>query len=391
MIDFLSPKGRLLVLKFMRFGALLLIFYSNLALFHKDLYSATILAVLIIIIGINDFIREKFLKNHQSVWYYLSFILSNIISIYFSCKVKCDGTVLYSVVLLIDLLIFNEKIPSFLLIINFIAFSIPYKIDSNPANNLSLQNIFWSYFNMFIIVYIVRSIFIEKFRTDKLNKELTNANLKLKEYSEKIEELTVSKERTRIAQELHDSIGHSLIALSMNLEYAGNVVDLKPEKAKEVIKKSYTISKNCIVNLREVVNVLKEDFSIKNLHNAINELFGNFHKNERYKFNLKIDDTIENEPPSIKSCIYKTVMEGITNGIKHGNAEVFDIEIIKAYDNILFKISNNGSGCSDIKKSNGTKGIEKRITELGGTVEFYSKSGIGFTIDAKIPIKERKL
>ncbi len=87
-----------------------------------------------------------------------------------------------------------------------------------------------------------------------------------------------------------------------------------------------------------------------------------------------MDDSIENVPSNIKSCIYKAVMEGITNGIKHGNAEVFDIEIIKSYNNILFKISNNGLGCNNIKKSNGIKGIEKRITNLRGTVEFYSKN-----------------
>lgn len=205
----------------------------------------------------------------------------------------------------------------------------------------------------------MRSLFIEKTRENKLNNELINANLKLKEYSEKIGELTVSKERTRIAQELHDSIGHSLIALNMNLEYAENVVDLKPEKAKEVIIKAHGISKGCIVKLREVVSVLKEDTLIDNLSDAVNKLFENFHNNEKYKFNLKMYEDIETATPIIKSCIYKTIMEGITNGIKHGNADIFNIEIVKDHDNILFKIRNNGLGCKSIKKSNGTKGIEK--------------------------------
>lgn len=83
--------------------------------------------------------------------------------------------------------------------------------------------------------------------------------------------------------------------------------------------------------------------------------------------------------------ISKTIMEGITNGIKHGNADIFDIEISKANNKILFKISNNGLGCSHIEKSNGIKGIEKRMTDLGGSVKFYSENEIGFTIDASIP------
>lgn len=391
MIDFLSPKGRLLILRIMRFGALLLIFYNAFTQLHKNLYSLAIIAVLIIIIGVNDLIRERFFKSYHSAWYYLSFILSNVISAYFSYKVICEGTAIYNIVLIVDILMCDDKIPGFLLAINFIAYCIPYKINMEPSVKLNLEQIFLNYLGTFIVVYIMRSIFIEKVRANKLNEELTNANLKLKEYSEKIEELTVSKERTRIAQELHDSIGHSLIALSMNLEYAENVVDIKPEKAKEVINKAHAMSRECIAKLRDVVSVLKEDSSIKNLKNSINKLFENFNSNEKYKFNLKIDDEIEKELPNIKSCIYKTIMECITNGIKHGNAEIFDIEIVKPCDNILLKVSNNGLGCSNIKKSNGINGIEKRISNLGGTVEFYSKSETGFIVDAKIPVGGMKL
>ncbi len=183
MIDFSSAKSRLLVLRITRVTALLSIFYNVLFNFHNDLCSVTILIILLITTGANDFIREKIFKNHKSIWYCLSFILSSIIAAYFSYKIKCDGTVIYNIILLIDVLIFNEEIPIFLLMINFIAFGIPYKINANPANNVSLRDIFLTYLNSFIVVYIVRSIFIEKLRTDKLNKELTNANLKLKEYS----------------------------------------------------------------------------------------------------------------------------------------------------------------------------------------------------------------
>lgn len=392
MIDYLSLKGRMLIKSTMRFGALSFIFYNAFTELHKDLYSVTIVTVLILIAAANDFVREKFFRNYyQSVLYCLSFILSSFINSYFIYKLAGEGTSIYSIVLIIDILMFADKIPSFLLIVNFVAYCIPYKINSNPQIKLSLEQVFLNYMGMFIVILIMRSLFIEKIKAIKLNEELTNANLKLKEYSRKIEELTVSKERTRIAQELHDSIGHSLIALSMNLEYAENVVDINPEKAKEVINKAYTMSKNCIIKLREVVSVMKEDSSVNNLHEAIDKLFLNFKSNEKYKFNLKMYDGIEEEAGNIKSCIYKTVMEGITNGIKHGRAEEFNVEIEKSCDNILFKVINNGLGCSDIKKSNGTLGIERRITDLGGSVKFYCENGTGFTIDAIIPAGRKEL
>lgn len=390
MIDFLSEKGRLLVLRVMRIGALLLIFYSSFNQFHNNIDMMAIMSVLIIILLGNDFAREKFFKKDRTIWYHLSFILSSFINAYFSYRVMGEGTLVYDIVLIVDLLIFDDEIPVFLLVINFIAYCIPCKINTNPEFKLTLDRIFLNYLSMFIVVYIMRGFFIEKVRASKLNEKLINANLKLKEYSDRIEELTVSKERTRIAQELHDSIGHSLVALSMNLEYAENIVDLKPEKAKEAINKAHFMSKDCLTKLREAVSVLKEESSIKSLRSEINKLFENFHSTE-YKFNFMMDDEIEKESQNIKSCIYKTVMEGITNGIKHGNAEVFDIEIVKSCSSILFKISNNGLGCSDIKKSNGILGIEKRIADLGGRVEICSKNKAGFVIDASIPCGGKKL
>ncbi|MFL0252609.1 sensor histidine kinase [Clostridium neuense] len=387
MIDFLSPKARLLAFKFGRVSALLIMFYEGLLVFHKDLRFALFTTALIMIAGINDFIRGEGFKQNKSIGYCLSFILSSILSVYFSCKIDGYGSDMYVITLVIDLIIFNEKIPAFLMVVNFISIVIPYKLKTN----LSLQEIFFKYLNIIVVIFVIRSMFIEKMKTEKLNKELNDANLKLKEYSSKIEELTAQRERKRIAQELHDSIGHSLIALNMNLEYAENVVDIKPEKAKEVINKAHAISKNCIIKLREVVSVMKEDSSVNNLHEAINKLFQNFKSNEKYKFNLKMYDGIEEETGNIKSCIYKTVMEGITNGIKHGKAEEFNVEIEKSCDNILFKVSNNGLGCSNINKSNGMVGIEKRVTDLGGSVKFYCKNGTGFIIDAIIPAGRKEL
>lgn len=391
MIDYLSLKGRLLIKRIMRFGALLSIFYNAFTGLNKDLHSVVIITVLIIIVGVNDFVREKFFRSHQSAFYCLSFILSSFINSYFIYKIAGEGTSIYSIVLLIDILMFDDKFPSFLLIANFIAYCIPYKINSNSQLNLSLEQIFLNYMGILIVILIMRSLSIEKVKAIRLNEELANANLKLKEYSDKIEKLTVSKERTRIAQELHDSIGHSLIALSMNLEYAENVVDIKPEKAKGAINKAHAMSKDCIIKLREVVSVMKEDSSVNNLHEAINKLFLNFKSNEKYKFNLKMYDGIEEEAGNVKSCIYKTVMEGITNGIKHGKAEEFNVEIDKLCDSIIFKVSNNGLGCTYIKKSNGMLGIEKRISDIGGSVKFYCKNGNGFTIDAIIPAGGMKI
>ncbi len=171
----------------------------------------------------------------------------------------------------------------------------------------------------------------------------------------------------------------------MNFEYTEAVFDVKPEKAKEVIKKSHTILKNCIVELRNTVSLLKENSEPKELHKSLDEIFKNFQGTDNIKFHLGIEENIEKLEPYIKSCIYKTVREAVTNGVKHGKATEFIIDIFNKSGIINITIKNNGLECTDIVKSHGLKGIEERIEKLAGSVTFYSEKDYGFVVEARIP------
>lgn len=381
---FLSSKERLVILRMMRFGSMLLIIYQA-VIVQTSLVFKLIVFGLLFLTGLNDTCREKYCRKSNTIGFMFSYLLSNAIFAFLSVMLMSEGTRLYSIVLIIDLILTHEKISTPLMAVNIIAYGIPYKINKVPELNRSILVIAVNYFLSFMVIYIMRSLFIEKARANKLSEEFKIANEKLKEYSEKIEEMTISEERTRIAQELHDSMGHSLIALNMNLEFAEQVIESRPEKAKEAIVKSHTISKDCIGKLRKVVTLLKDDMTIDSLHDQVLQLFHNFTDNEMYHFYFNMSDEVENEPQNIKSCIYMLIMESLTNGIKHGKADSFHTDIKKEQDTILVRIQNNGLGCGDIIKSNGLKGMEKRVSDLKGIVHFYSAADPGFVVEARIP------
>ncbi len=385
---FSSTKSRLLVLKAMQYLAVLSILDTILNYYKTNSNMKFILILMILMLQGNNHIRSKYLKDRKGKLYYLSYAISVIAVGYFTYELKCFGTAVYNVFLLIEIIVTIKKVEVLAVIFTFLVYcisNVPY-VDLTKAD--SVKSAVINYLGSLFIVFLFRNTIIEKTRIEVLNKELKATNLKLKEFSNKIEELTIAKERTRIAQELHDSIGHSLVALKMNLEYAENVLELKPEKAKEVINKTQNISKDCITNLRKAVSLLKEKNSVKKLRESINELFQNFKETNRIKLILQMNDKVEAVSPDIKNCIYKTVREAVTNGIKHGNADVFDIEIFKESNMIILKVKNNGLECNNIVKSNGVKGIEERIEALGGKVKFNSEKGSGFTIEAGIPEME---
>lgn len=342
------------------------------------------LAVLSILLTANDCLRPIYVKR-QSFFYFGSFLLSNVIAGFLLYRVYCAGTQVIMVLLLVEILITKEKISAVSLCMNAAAFAVGLYAAGTGVSDIVLP-----YLIMFAIIYLYRRNLQEKSKIERLNQELQTANATLKEYSDRIEELTISKERTRIAQELHDSLGHYLVALRLNLEFAGKTADRKPEKVKQVIQKAHELSKESILKLRQAVMLLHDPLSGREFEQALRDIFSHFQETDDIRFELNMDEEIEAAAPDMKHCIYQTVQETITNGLKHGHASYFSIRIQKERNMILAHIHNNGSGSADIIKSNGLKGIETRAAALGGEAVFYSGKETGFDVKMYIPWKEER-
>ncbi|MGL4990811.1 MAG: sensor histidine kinase [Sarcina sp.] len=234
---------------------------------------------------------------------------------------------------------------------------------------------------LFVTILVLRKK--NKVTVYEMNKELKAQNEKLQDYAQKLEEMTILNERTRVAQELHDSLGHYLMAISMHLDILDKIN--KDDKVSTVIQKTKILTKDGISELRKTVFELKELKDSNILSTSIESLTKNLSTLNEIEFNVDIDEKIEKFSPFIKDIIYKTVQEAITNGIKHGHANKFMINI-SISDKIRFSIENNGSTPKDILKSNGLKGIEERLSLARGDVKFISENG--FKIICSIPIEE---
>ena len=144
---------------------------------------------------------------------------------------------------------------------------------------------------MFLFFYITsifsyKGLILEKKRVEKLNKE--------------IEELTVEKERNRVAQEIHDNLGHSLVALNMNLDVISNILEKDMEKTKELIGKCQNLTQDSMNNLRYAVYALRDENISQGLIKSIEKLVQNIEDGEKFKIDLDIDEEIEIIPQNIK-------------------------------------------------------------------------------------------
>ncbi len=347
----------------------------------------TFLSVCTILL-INDIIRNLIKIN--SLWYLISLMLSILLVSVLKSFLNSFQTNIFMFIYVIEILYtpFKRKVP--LLIFHAVSF-LTSSILAN--NNLSTNNFlkslgsgFLTYLGIICTLYLSHSVRGEREATKKLNGELIESNNKLKEYSLKVEELSIAKERERMAQELHDSLGHSLMALTMHLEFAEKIFDSEPEKSKDILLKAKNLAKKSTVTLRTVVDTMKEERNIEDLKNSINELIDSFKLLEDIKIDFTINPLLEALKPDIKLCIYKTIRESLTNGIKHGKASFFSIEIALHDEHVNLTILDNGLGSDNIIKSNGLKGIENRIFALGGSISFSSHKRSGFFTKAEIPV-----
>ncbi|EGW41257.1 sensor histidine kinase [Desulfosporosinus sp. OT] len=376
----------LIILRFV----LIILFFNNIFQAHnfKELPGLAFFTLCLFVIS-NDAIRSL-IKKSNNIWYYFSLALSLVGAATLKYFINDFKTNTYLFFYVIEILYIQGKYKQFFLVLHGISYLISAFLTTRALNYTTrlteLGTSFLSYSSILCILYLAHAVRNEREGTKKLNDELKSSNIKLQEYSLKVEELTIAKERQRMAQELHDSLGHSLMALTMHLEFAEKIFDTMPEKAKEVILKAKKISKDSTASLRMAVDALKIDRNIEDLSEAIQRMIDSFEILGTTKIAFRIDKLLEALNPDIKLCIYKTVRESLTNAMKHGNATAFNLEVGILDNHVNMIIQDNGIGCEAIIRSNGLHGIEDRVFALGGTVKFTSRENLGFLTMVEIPI-----
>ena len=220
----------------------------------------------------------------------------------------------------------------------------------------------------------------------KTNEDLENANDQLKEYAKITERMGETKERNRLAREIHDTLGHTLTGISVGIDACITMVESSPKEAKAHLERISAVARNGLLDIRRSVNELKPDALERlGLESSITKMITDMKSvtDMQIFFDcrmgpLKFDEDEE-------SAIYRVIQESLTNAMRHGKASRVRIVMERQEDMAVLTIRDNGIGCGEMKNGFGTKHIMERIGMLNGTVEF--QSGDGFSVIARIPIR----
>ena len=207
-----------------------------------------------------------------------------------------------------------------------------------------------------------------------INKIQLNKKKVLKEeYAQKLL-LTQEKERKRIAKDLHDGLGQSLLIIKNKI----NTKDMKPVEGLVV---------NAIEEMRSISRTL-HPFQLENvgLRTALKKLINQLDSNYEDIYIFGDFDEIEHDLSIEQEVnIFRIIQEGLTNVIKHSKAESAHVKLISNPNQIKIIIKDNGVGFDFSQsyhehKSLGLKTIKERVKFLNGSLNFNSKSNEGTII-----------
>lgn len=233
---------------------------------------------------------------------------------------------------------------------------------------------------------LIQDEYRERERIQSLNDQLESANERLKVYAMEAEKMAETRERNRLAREIHDTLGHVLTGIVAGLDACIIMIDLSPDATKKQLEKIRDVARQGITDVRRSVSRLRPDALEKlALEDAIVKMLEDLSAAART--DIRFDNQVhplgfhEDE----EEVIYRVVQEAATNSIRHGHASVINITISKKEQWLTITVLDNGSGCGQVESGFGLKHMQERLGLLNGTLEYDGSDG--FLIVARIPIR----
>ncbi|NOZ35675.1 MAG: sensor histidine kinase [Chlorobi bacterium] len=257
-----------------------------------------------------------------------------------------------------------------------------------------------------IIFYIIHTILIQlkknnyelKQKTQDLSEINTELQLRIQEkkkIKQKLVEtviLTEEKERKRIASDLHDGLGPVLSAINL---YFQAYIDAPQEDKSSIEKTLKEIIKNAVEDISRIShNISPQILETYGLIPALKAFINQINISGHIKFDLNFD-VLNRFDLKYEMSVYRAVTELINNTIKHAEASVAEIKIMKKNNHLIIQYSDNGIGFDFDEKTKensglGLKNIKNRITSLDGKIKFEKYLKKGMYAEIKIPYIEIK-
>jgi signal transduction histidine kinase len=214
------------------------------------------------------------------------------------------------------------------------------------------------------------------------NEALTTLTAQLREERRRSEEAAVGAERARIAQELHDVVGHEVTLIAIQAEAATAALSVSPQRAGEPVEAIRSTAHRTLAEIRSILGVLSPDDSadrLETLRSLTDRARSAGIPNTLTESGLPLPDEA---PASL--AVRRIVRECLTNAGRHAPGESVDISVTWDVDAVRVEATNSTGMADSPAPGRGITGMRHRAELLGGTFVVATESGI-FRVMACIP------
>lgn len=224
-------------------------------------------------------------------------------------------------------------------------------------------------------------------------KERKRAEADLRSLAAKVLKIQ-DEERRRIARDLHDGVGQTLVSALMAVAQARSCRTPLPADCESGLHQLEDLLQHATREVRTVSHLLHPPLLDESgLMSAIRWFVEEFSKRSRIAVTLELDEERNRLTQEIETAVFRIVQEALTNVYRHSKAEVARIEIMSDEQSLLLRIKDNGtgipasmlSGAPNGKTGVGLASMRERAALLGGTFGIESDAE-GTTVSVSIPI-----
>ncbi len=211
------------------------------------------------------------------------------------------------------------------------------------------------------------------------------ANIQLGQYANTLESLATSRERNRLARELHDTLAHTLSGISVNLEALKTCIPEGNEEVERMINSSLQAARRGLDGTRRALKDLRtkalEDLG---LELALKALLDNLSERQDIEVEAQIEPLLHILPPNVEQAFYRIGQESIENVALHANASRIYFTLGEHDGIIEMIIADNGVGFDPESYPKighyGLEGIRERAMSIGADLTVESQIERGTTI-----------
>lgn len=243
---------------------------------------------------------------------------------------------------------------------------------------------------MFILYLYIHHVFRTSQERAELVNELTAAKEQLERARDAETELAALRERERVARDLHDGLGHSLVALSVQLEAIQRLYPVDPALASARIDEMKQLTRDSMTQLRSAIDGLRApERGERPLSVVLRERAVEAGRQTGAEVTIEIDEEIDRLPPRPAEAVWRVVQEAIANVERHATPRHIEARVHSRSGYVQIRVADDGPGLPPNAEQRpghyGLRGMRERVEGLGGVLELAGNEDGGTVVSVRIP------